>query len=124
MWVTIVSACIGLFCIMYAAAILMYRHWYLQLKPFRVPEEHRPATKFSVIVPARNEAVHIKDCVEGILQQEYPSALFELIVIDDHSEDDTAAIVRSLQEQHANLKLISLERAGWRLSQLVQKESY
>ena len=110
MWVTIVSACIGLFCIIYAAAILIYRHWYLQLKPFRIPEGHRPATRFSVIVPARNEAAHIKDCVEHILQQAYPSDLFELIVIDDHSEDATPAIAQSLQQQHANLKLISLEK--------------
>jgi cellulose synthase/poly-beta-1,6-N-acetylglucosamine synthase-like glycosyltransferase len=110
MWVIITSLCIGSVCILYAAAILVYRHWYLQLQPFRIPAGHHPATKFSVIVPARNEAVHIKDCIEGILQQEYPSALFELIVIDDHSEDNTAAIVHSLQEQHSNLKLISLEK--------------
>lgn len=110
MWVAITSLCIGSVCIVYAAAILIYRYWYLQLKPFQVPTTHQAQTHFTVIVPARNEAANIKHCVESILQQDYPAHLFELIVIDDHSEDNTAVIVQSLQKQYTNLRLISLEK--------------
>lgn len=109
MWFAFVSLSIGIVCIVYAAAILIYRYWYLQLKPFQIPATYQPKTRFSVIVPARNEAAHITHCVKCILQQNYPADLFELIVIDDHSEDNTAKLVQALQQVHPNLKLISLQ---------------
>lgn len=51
-----------------------------------------PAPVVSVIVPARNEAAHIAECIRAILATDYPS--IELIVVDDHSADDTAALAR------------------------------
>lgn len=51
-----------------------------------------PAPLVSVIVPARNEASHIAACVRAILGSAYPA--LELIVIDDHSTDDTARHAR------------------------------
>ena len=44
----------------------------------------------SVIVPARNEARNIGRCVRSILASDYRS--LELIVVDDHSQDDTAPL--------------------------------
>ncbi|MEM7416048.1 MAG: glycosyltransferase [Gemmatimonadota bacterium] len=41
----------------------------------------------SVIVPARNEAVNIETCVRSLTESDFPS--FEVIVVDDRSEDDT-----------------------------------
>jgi hopene-associated glycosyltransferase HpnB len=46
------------------------------------------------VVPARNEAEVIAACVGSLLRQNYPGA-FELVVVDDHSTDDTADIVRN-----------------------------
>ena len=46
----------------------------------------------SVLVPARNEAARIISCLRSLLAQDYPN--YEVVVLDDHSEDDTAAIVR------------------------------
>ena len=48
----------------------------------------------SVIVPARNEAVNIDACVRSILATAYRP--LEVIVVDDRSTDDTAAIVERL----------------------------
>src|SRR5688572_1105270 len=39
----------------------------------------------SILVPARNEARCIEACVTSLLAQDYPN--YELIVLDDHSED-------------------------------------
>lgn len=94
--------------ILYGILIYLYRVWFLKLKPFVVDATHLPQTTFTVIIPARNEAANIETCLHSVLEQNYPSPLFEVIVIDDHSTDATAEIVCKLQLQYANLKLIRL----------------
>ena len=69
------------------------------LAPAPVPED---APMVSVLVPARNEARNIEACVGSLLRQEYPN--FELIVLDDHSEDGTGAIVERLFAAHPRVK--------------------
>lgn len=46
---------------------------------------------FSVIIAARNEEDNIRSCLESLLQQDYNPELYEIIVVDDHSTDHTAA---------------------------------
>jgi chlorobactene glucosyltransferase len=48
----------------------------------------------SILIPARNEERNIGACVSSLLAQDYPA--WELLVLDDHSEDATGEIVRSL----------------------------
>ncbi|MBI1776120.1 MAG: glycosyltransferase [Proteobacteria bacterium] len=45
------------------------------------------------VVPARNEAYSIGRAVHSLLTQDYPGR-FRVIVVDDHSEDETAALAR------------------------------
>jgi chlorobactene glucosyltransferase len=52
------------------------------------------APRVSILVPARNEARNIQACVSSLLAQDYPN--FELIVLDDHSEDETGLLLREL----------------------------
>lgn len=81
----------------YSALMLLYSYGWQQQACF-TGSNHVPATKISVIIPARNEEQNIGDCIRSILSQNYPAELFEIIVVDDHSEDNTAAIVNSFQE--------------------------
>ncbi len=68
-----------------------------------LPRKATPAV--SVLIPARNESGNIGRCLTSLLQQDYPD--FSITVLDDQSEDDTAAIVRSFAEQYPNLELIN-----------------
>ena len=52
----------------------------------------------SVVVAARDEAERIEACLRSILANDYPADRFEVIVVDDFSEDETAAIVQRLQQ--------------------------
>src|SRR4051812_19154096 len=54
---------------------------------------YNPSTSVSVIIPARNEQQNILNCIEDLAGQDYPSAMYEIIVVDDHSTDDTAELV-------------------------------
>ena len=89
----------------YAALMLLYLRGWLQ-QPLFMADGKPPVTKISIIVPARNEAYNIGACIQSILDQDYPKDMFEVIVVDDHSEDDTALIVASFQQ--ANVRCIKL----------------
>ena len=93
-----------------AYVLLMYRYisWFQRLKVFR-PKLAAHQTSFTVIIPARNEEDAISLCVYSIINSKYPKDLLEVIVVDDHSTDNTAAIVTGIAAQHENVKLIKLQ---------------
>jgi cellulose synthase/poly-beta-1,6-N-acetylglucosamine synthase-like glycosyltransferase len=94
--------------ILYGFLIIQYRRWFLALPIFESPAEIVPITKFSIIIPARNEADNIERYLPTILAQNYPAELFEVTVINDHSTDDTALRVQNFQTKYSNLYLIEL----------------
>ena len=47
--------------------------------------------KVSIILPARNEEKFIKKCLDSLINQDYKN--YEIIVINDSSEDDTEKII-------------------------------
>ncbi len=63
-------------------------------------EEQPPV---SVIVCARNEEQNLSDYLPQLLSQHYPK--YEVIVVDDGSEDDTRLVVERLQHRYKNLRL-------------------
>lgn len=60
--------------------------------------------RVSVLVPARNEERNIEACVSSLLEQEYPD--FEVIVLDDHSTDQTFSILSRLAGEDRHLQII------------------
>ncbi len=76
-----------------------------------IPEGETPA--ISVLIPARNEEACIRAAVEAALNSR--DVTLEVIVLDDHSEDDTAAIVRQLEAEDDRLRLATAPPlpAGW-----------
>jgi cellulose synthase/poly-beta-1,6-N-acetylglucosamine synthase-like glycosyltransferase/peptidoglycan/xylan/chitin deacetylase (PgdA/CDA1 family) len=72
----------------------------------QVAAEHLP--EVVVIVPAFNEAVGIARTVASLAESDYPN--LEVLVVDDGSTDDTAAIVTALA--HERVRLIRQDNAG------------
>ena len=73
--------------------LLMNLLWFRPLDR-TLPDE---APFVSILVPARNEERAIEACVSSLLQQNYPA--FEVIVLDDHSEDETSDILHRIQKK-------------------------
>ena len=61
--------------------------------------------RVSVIVPVRNEAEHIRGTIVGLSRQDLPTSEFEILVVDGHSDDGTAGVVRDLMATIRNLHL-------------------
>jgi cellulose synthase/poly-beta-1,6-N-acetylglucosamine synthase-like glycosyltransferase len=92
----------------YFVIMAMYWAGWCDLKVWNLSKETSLNTQFSIIIPARNEAQNIRTCLESILLGNYPKNLYEILVIDDYSEDETANIVEDLAKKHSNIRLIRL----------------
>ena len=66
--------------------------------------------KLSVIMPAYNAAKYIERAIESVLSQGHDD--LELIVINDGSTDDTAAVVSRAAEKDSRVRLITVENGG------------
>jgi hypothetical protein len=91
-----------------ALSVALTAHTAFNLTKLRSPRWSGNAIneKVSVLVPARNEEVHIAHTIESI-QNQIGLADMEIIIIDDQSTDSTAAIVQQLADQSSNIRLIS-----------------
>jgi len=86
--------------------------------------------RVSVLVPARNEATSIGPAIEAILANNHPN--FEIVVLDDQSEDDTAIIVQSFANRDPRIRLLKStslpdgwngkQHACWQLANQSQSE--
>ncbi|MBR2649463.1 MAG: glycosyltransferase [Sediminibacterium sp.] len=94
---------------LYAVLILLYRHWFNRLQAFTPNVTSNPQIFFSIIIPARNEENNIGACLAAIAKQQYPAYLMEVIVVDDHSEDNTAQVVLQYQSILPGLRIIYLK---------------
>lgn len=56
----------------------------------------KPKTKFSVIVPFRNEAANLPKLLDSLLKLNYPKSLIEVILVDDDSEDDSIELIKKV----------------------------
>jgi glycosyltransferase involved in cell wall biosynthesis len=107
-----VTFLIALVCLLaFFPALLYFRNTTL----FRVPSARSdgPTPAVSVLIPARNEEAGIAACLDSILANQ--EVELEVVVLDDHSTDRTAEIVRGLAERDPRVRLESSSElpAGW-----------
>ncbi len=69
--------------------------------------------KVSIILPARNEEEFIGKCLDSLIKQSYKN--YEIIVIDDSSEDATGKIISEYAEKNTNIIPVSArpKPEGW-----------
>ncbi|WP_027627523.1 glycosyltransferase [Ruminiclostridium cellobioparum] len=60
----------------------------------------------SIMVPAHNESIVIRKTVQALLALDYPKDKYEIIVINDNSSDDSAEVLKKIQEKNPDRKLI------------------
>lgn len=91
----------------YTGLLLAYWFaWRAQPETPMPPVDWQPGLSITVIVPARNEASHIAQCLESLLACDYPAHLLEIVVVDDHSSDNTAGLVQGISKQAPQVKCL------------------
>ncbi len=69
-----------------------------------LPENRAKENPFiSIIVPCRNESINITNNITGLLAQNYPPYLYEILYIDDHSTDRMNDIISSYNDKRIRL---------------------
>jgi cellulose synthase/poly-beta-1,6-N-acetylglucosamine synthase-like glycosyltransferase len=88
--------------------ILLIRSMWITFRdsPFLDRFDSKPHSKpkVSVILPARNEEEFIERCLNSLIDQDYEN--YEIIAIDDRSEDRTGEIVKKIAEKSSRVKYV------------------
>ncbi|WP_445955576.1 glycosyltransferase family 2 protein [Yeosuana sp.] len=97
--------------IVYLLLISGFIYGFDKIKEFKLANL-QSKTKFSVIIPFRNEAKHLPLLLSSITSIAYPKHLFEIIFVDDASEDDSVDLIHTFKNENAsfNISLLNNNR--------------
>ncbi len=96
------------FAIYFVLVLLLIAGWQLAVDKSERKPETKKIYKISVIVPFRNESDNLSTILVGLTKQSYTKDSFEVILVDDHSSDNSNSIINLLLIEHANFKLLKL----------------
>ncbi len=85
--------------------------WILLVKEKKDISNHSDDQPFvSILIAARNEQESIGHCLKSLIHQDYPTDKFEILVGDDHSEDETALQAKEALKDFPNSKVITITK--------------
>lgn len=97
-----------IFIIAYLIAMTVVILGMLRLPVYHFQESHAQ-TKFSVIVPFRNEAERLPELLDSVKKLKYPLHLYEIIFVDDASEDDSVSIITNALQKEKDINNLSFK---------------
>lgn len=92
----------------YFCLIVWLSSGWRKLKPFTFNRNNKTSTSVSIVIAARNEEQNIAQCLNDLLVQDFSGENYEIIVIDDHSSDNTSEEVNKIANLTDKIKLIRL----------------
>ncbi len=86
-------------------------HWiiFARLSFFKFTKKESSFQPVSVVIVARNEYHNLLKTLEPILNQDYPE--FEVVVVNDHSDDETHEYLQDLSKKYPRLKTVRLDQS-------------
>ena len=92
--------------VIYSLLIDYYRRAWNRIPIIEIQEVKN--VHVSVIVAVRNEEANLPELLARLSDQDFPKTLFEVIVVDDHSTDNTLALLSSSSQNELPLKVLRL----------------
>lgn len=80
---------------LYAILIFSFAIGFVRLKEFKL-KNSTSKTKFSIIIPFRNEAENLPQLLQSITVLNYPKELCEFIFVDDDSDDNSVEVIQKV----------------------------
>ncbi|MBN2616081.1 MAG: glycosyltransferase [Bacteroidales bacterium] len=97
--------------LIYLLVLLVFTTGWYRLKPFTASLRHF-STKISVVVAFRNERMSLQNLLNSLCQQTYSKELLEIILVDDHSEDESVSIVNQFIQQNKSCTIRLIKASG------------
>ena len=95
--------CIGAF----TYGLTLYRHHAVETQNFASIQHN-----VSILIAARNESKNIEKLLQSLYYQSFNKEKFEVIIVDDHSTDDTFAVTENFRILHPEINLKLLKATG------------
>ena len=93
---------------LYLKIFLRYKILWDKISVARSDNQHN---FISIIIACRNEENNIEDIISDVFSQNFDNDRFELIIVDDHSEDNTIKILNSQKKKYDNLRVFLLDES-------------
>ncbi|MGM0666922.1 MAG: glycosyltransferase [Bacteroidota bacterium] len=103
-----VAILLAVFAVSVLLQLIYYLLFYLRVAAYRPEEKKENKEAVSVIICARNEAENLEVFLPAVLEQEYDD--FEVIVVDDCSDDNTEEVLEKYTRQYSNLKVTRIHK--------------
>jgi len=68
-----------------------------------------PINTFSIVIPFRNESINLENLLISLLKINYPKNLFEILLVNDASIDDSSKIIEIFIKKHPTLNVQLIE---------------
>jgi cellulose synthase/poly-beta-1,6-N-acetylglucosamine synthase-like glycosyltransferase len=95
--------------VLYVLKILFYKYKWSHYPKFEI--SGAATEKISIVIAFRNEISNLDNLLFSLSSQNYPKENFEVILVDDHSEDGSEGLAREFCNEHLNIRLLHNDAA-------------
>ena len=97
-----------LFGLSFFTQLFYYFFFYGRLAYYESPQDRTHKKPVSIIICAKDEANNLRKHLPSILNQDYPD--YEVIVVNDCSEDETEQVLKNFKKKHKHLKISTIKK--------------
>ncbi len=99
---------ISIFTFAFIVQIFYYLFFYLRIAFLKVKDKKNEQFPVSVIICAKDEAQNLENFLPKVLEQDYPD--FEVIVVNDGSEDETEDVLKRFDNKYKHLYVTTIPK--------------
>ena len=101
----------GIILALYCSLLIAFLIGFDKVENFKIAKI-KSKTKFSIIVPFRNEVENLEELLQSISTLNYPKELFEILLVNDDSIDDSVNLIKNFipENDRLNIKILTNNR--------------
>ncbi len=104
MWVEMLSKTVIIIILAYVSMMLLISYGWMSLKN-KAHTQTESLPFISVVVAVRNEERSIVKLLNSLTLQQYPGDLFEVVLVNDHSSDNTLVVINQYLKDHPSIRI-------------------
>ncbi|AUP78377.1 glycosyltransferase [Flavivirga eckloniae] len=95
------------FIVVVAIQIIFYTFFFSRFAFLKQAKKYKKNISVSVLICAKNEAENLQNFLPLVINQDYPD--FEIVLINDASNDNTLQVMEQFASKHKNIKIVNVK---------------